>query len=258
MNENWSLKKRLLQTLIAALVTSALVGSYAFMFGDFGETEAKILLTTLSISYFSVTSLACAAVVERRKGGLFGAALGTTGIAVSAVGFLLFVPGIWAELWDSDALAKTMIILAIFAFSIAQICLLILVPLKRSVLWVFYATAAVILGLATFASGMIIVDAGDEWVIRIAGVLGILDGCGSVVIPVLYKLGDRDGADRLADCIELICPRCGRQDVYRIGAIQCSKCRLEISIRITGKPNAAYGLGQAPQPPKIRSVGVPR
>ncbi len=67
MGETWTLKQMILRMLIGALFLSALIGIYAFLFGDFCETEAKILLTTLSISYFSVTSLACATAFENKN-----------------------------------------------------------------------------------------------------------------------------------------------------------------------------------------------
>lgn len=235
MHLEWSLRRAVLRTLIIALVSSALVGIYTFLFGEFGRTEIKILMTTLSISYFSVTSLACAAAFERRAGTW----LAVAGLVVSSLGFLVFVPGIWAEFWDSEVFAKSMAILAIFAFSLAQVCLLSLVPLERGLRWVFYAAALVIFGLACLISGMIIVEEDDEWLIRIVGVLGILDGCGSLLIPVLYKLRGRPvvpaGENRF-DHIELICPRCGQRDTYAIGTLKCTGCSLPIHVDILAKP----------------------
>ena len=236
---DWSLKRAFLRTLIIALVSSALVGIYTFLFGDFGETEAKILLTTLSISYFSVTSLACAAALERKADNILAAA----GLIVSVIGFLVFMPGIWAEWWDTEAVAKTMVILAIFAFSIAQICLLGLVSL--SVRWVLYATTGAILALATLGSGMILIEGDDQWLLRLLGVLGILDGCGSLLIPVLAKLNSGTSVPIEGGQwkhVELTCPSCGHQDTYPIGTFHCAACPLEIRVEIHGKPN--------PLPPK--------
>ncbi len=230
----WSLKRAFLRTLVIALLSSALVGIYTFLFGEFGKTEAKILLTTLSISYFSVTSLACAATLES-KSGRWPA---MTGLVVSLLGFLLFMPGIWAEWWDSEAIAKSMVILSIFAFSLAQICLLTLVPLQRSVRWIFFATAIVILALATLGSGMIVFEEDDEWLLRAMGVLGILDGCGSLLIPVLFKLGGKAAAasdKSWLDHIELTCPRCGHRAAYPVGTLHCTQCSLAIKVEIDPK-----------------------
>jgi len=232
MAGKWFLKQAFLRTLIVALVASALVGIYVFLVGDFGRTEVKILLTLLSVSYFNVTSLACAAVLEKAKGRV----LAPVGLALGILGILVFIPAIWTERWDSEVLGKSMAVLAIFAFSFAQACLLVLAPIGKSVRWALLATIAVIFVLATFISGMIVFEAEDEWFFRIAGILGILDGCGSLMIPVLYKLGGRppseiDGPGQL-DHIELSCPRCGRRDTYAIGTIECGGCALRIAVEI--------------------------
>jgi hypothetical protein len=231
MAGNWSLKQVFLRTLIATVVAGALIGIYVFLFGDFGETEARILLTTLTISYFSVTSLACSAAFESRKAGQ----LAPVGLAVSMVGFLVFMPGIWVQDCEWEAYGKLMLILGFLAFSIAQACLLALVPLGRSVRWIFFAVVAVIFTLASLISGMVVFDTDCEWCQRIAGVLGILDGCGSLVIPVLYKLGgtsDETIGDGSLDRIELVCPRCGRREIYAVGAIKCEKCSLRIRVEV--------------------------
>ncbi len=85
----WSLKQIFLRTLIVALVASALVGIYAFLFGQFGPYEVKILVTALSISYFSITSLACGTAFEKKN----GAVLPALGLGISLLGFLTFMPG---------------------------------------------------------------------------------------------------------------------------------------------------------------------
>lgn len=238
MAEKRSLKQVFLRTFIATVVASAIIGIYVFLFGDFGETEMRILVTTLTISYFSVTSLACAAAFEKRKAGR----LAPAGIGVSIVGFLVFMPGIWVQDYEWEAYGKLMLILGIFAFSIAQACLLALVPLGRSVRWIFFAVVAVIFALASLISGMVVFETHVEWLHRIAGVLGILDGCGSLVIPVLHKLGGKSAqaiADGSLDRIELACPRCGHREIHAVGTIKCEECSLEIRVEVLGDAKKA-------------------
>jgi hypothetical protein len=236
MTDNIPLKQTLLRTLIGALILSALIGIYAFLFGDFGETEVKILLTTLTISFFSVTSLACAAAFEKKKMPL----LSVPGLILGFVGFLMFVPGIWAEWFDSEPYAKAMIILGIFSFSFAQACLLSLATLEQRFPWVLYAAFGSIFALASLVSGMIVFEADDEWLIRFAGVLGILDGCATVSIPVLYKLGKNEMGQFVEGPyreIELRCPRCGHQDTFPIGDVMCRDCSLKIRIEVEEDAN---------------------
>jgi len=233
MTDSLPLKRVFLWTLIVTLCISALIGVYAFLFGQFGDMEIKILLTTLSISFFSIIALACAAAFEMKKGSI----LAPLGLAVSLLGLLTFLPGIWGECFDSEAYGKTMGIVAIAGFALAHFCLLAIVPLEKSKRWVFYATSAFIFALAIHLSSWIIFEFhNEEFHIRIAGVLGILDGCGSLLVPILYKLGGRESfppvpTGRL-DRIELFCPRCGNRETYDVGTILCGKCSLKMNVEI--------------------------
>jgi hypothetical protein len=230
MGNRHSIKRILLYMVVGGLVLAALAGIYVLLFGTFGKTEEKILLTTLGSSYFSVTSLACAAAYEKRRHGL----LSIPGLALSIAGFALFLPSIWAEWLDSDAISKITIILAVFSFSFAQACLLSLVKLERRVVWVYYAAVVAILALAAIISAMIVYDQGG-WMLRFAGAVGILDGCLSLCIPVLHRLGGTLAVPTTVETyqrIELVCPRCGQRGSYPIGSISCRRCSLAIEIRI--------------------------
>jgi hypothetical protein len=183
MGKYQSVKRFLLYSVVGSLVLASLAGIYVLFFGTFGKTEEKILLTTLSISYFSVTSLTCAAAHEKRRHAL----LSITGLALSIAGFALFLPSIWAEWLDHEPISKIIIILAVLSFSFAQACLLSLVTLKGRTVWVYYAAVVAILALAAIISMMIIHDLG-EWMGRLAGAVAILDGCLSLCIPILHRL----------------------------------------------------------------------
>lgn len=241
MSENIPLKRTLLWTLIGALILSALIGIYAFLFGNFGDTEVKILLTTLAVSYFSVTSLACAAAFEKKRAPL----LTIPGLATGVFGFLMFVPGIWAEWFDTEPYAKTTIILGIFSFSFAQACLLSLATLEQRFQWVLYSGLGSIFALAMLVSGMIVFEADNEWLLRFAGVIGILDGCATVSIPVLYKLGTNETGQFIEGPfreIELRCPRCRQQRTFPLGETVCETCSLKIRIEVEDDSTTPVGL----------------
>ncbi len=157
------------------------------------------------------------------------------GLGVRAVGLVIVMRGRWVQDCDWEAYGKLMAILGIFAFSLGQACLLALVPLNRPVRWIFFAVVAVIFALASLISAMVVFEPHDDWFPRIVGVLGILDGCGSLVIPVLYKLGGTSAEmvpDGSLDRIELTCPRCGCRDEYAVGTVECKKCSLGIRVEI--------------------------
>ena len=227
MAPTWSLRHVLLRTLIAALVLAAVTGIGVLLFGTFGKITGQILMTTLTISFFSLTSLACAAAYEKR-GSLF---LAIPGLAVAAAGFGLYVPSIWAEWFEHEPVGKTMAVLGIFSFTFAHACLLSLACLKREAIWVLYAAWAAIFALATLLSVMLVFDLEKEWLVRLAGILGILDGSLSLCLPVLHLLGARQAVAK-AGQIDLACPRCGQRGQYPLGRIACPRCALVLRVEI--------------------------
>jgi hypothetical protein len=231
---NPSVKRLLLYSVVGTLVLAALVGIYVLLFGTFGKTEEKILLTTLSISYFSVTSLACAAAWEKGR-----RVLSVPGFLFSVAGFGLLLPSVWAEWFDYDPISKITAVLAIFSFSFAQVCLLSLVTLERRAVWVFYAAVGAILALAALVSVMIVLDKAG-WLLRVAGAVAILDGCLSLCIPVLHRLGRKpETPTESYTQIELVCPRCGERGRYPIGSISCRHCSLTMDVRIESNSQRA-------------------
>jgi hypothetical protein len=115
--------------------------------------------------------------------------------------------------------------------------------------------------LATLLSVMIVFELDKEWLVRLAGILGILDGCLSLCAPVLHLLGARQAvreagpvggpesggvpslghtpgrpaaphAGRASGQIDLACPRCGERGLYPLGRIACPRCALVLRVEI--------------------------
>ena len=61
-----------------------------FLFGSFGKTESRILLTVAAISGYSLLGLAATTALGQKPGWL-----GPVGLGVSAIGFVLAVTLIW-------------------------------------------------------------------------------------------------------------------------------------------------------------------
>ncbi|MDP3209324.1 MAG: hypothetical protein Q8M65_09270, partial [Rhodoglobus sp.] len=81
--------------IIVSLSLAALVGIVTLLTGTFGEVQGKIILTTLLVAGFSITSLCHLAVVGRalKIVGFFGIAMSALALATGAV-------LIWAS-WDN-------------------------------------------------------------------------------------------------------------------------------------------------------------
>ena len=165
----------------AILVVSALIAVSAVVRGDFGETDAKVLGTLLSLLVAGATAVSGLALAERS----ISAALGWTAVAGAGVCFLLQAAAIWDE-FSSDALGKWA------ATSIAVLLALLLVATQRLIvreerlLLLFYATALTA-ALAAAFTGVSVFDDGDGmW--EGVGVLSILTVLGYLLLPVVQRL----------------------------------------------------------------------
>ena len=227
MVEQISLRRTFLWMLIGAVGLSALLGVYVLLAGDIGQTEIKVLLTTLGVSYFSVTSLACAAAFE--KGKL--RALSLSGMAVGMAGFLTFLPGVWAEWFSSESYVKTMAVLAILSFSGAHACLLSLAKLDARFRWALLSAAGAIFVLAGMLCGMILEIIDGEAAFRWLGAIAILDAAATIGVPVLARLSrqtDVPVAEIASNEIEIRCPQCDGVGRYALGLTECGDCGLQL------------------------------
>ena len=232
MTSGTSMKRVFLQAIIATLIVTALVGIYVFLFGTFGKTEAKILGTTLTICYFSTTSLACSAAFEKKR----HPALSLPGLALGVLGLVFFIPSIWAEWFEIEAVGKAMGIIGVLSFSFAQACLLSLAPLQRRHAWVFYAAVALILALAAIISGIIIFEPHDEdWTCGLSALWRSSTAASPFACRYCTGWEGSEATEKTPQTysqIELVCPRCGERGIYATGKITCPKCSLGFRVEI--------------------------
>lgn len=84
--------------------------------------------------------------------------------------------------------------------------------------WIRVVALYRLFGLATQLSGMILAERDDEWLCRLIDVLGIIDGCTTILLPVLAKFVPHTGPiDATPAEIEIKCPWCGRRGGYSFG-----------------------------------------
>ncbi len=191
-------RKGAIYGIIISFSGAAVVGIIALLGGDFGETQGKILLTTVLFGAFSITALCHLAIADRAM-----RIVGVSGLLASGVALVTGLVLVWRD-WDAQDggldWLKIFAAAGILAVSFAHANLLLLLAGRRraAIRWglaatlVAIAVVAVMLIIPVVSDGEIPGQEGDlYW--RVFGVIAILDVLGTVVVPVL-ALFLRDGA----------------------------------------------------------------
>ena len=203
MSNRIDLRRIFLISLIASVATSAVIGIGVILFGDFGEFEVRILLTTLTVTTMSILGLACGAYLETGR----GQAMPIAGIMLSLVAALMCFLIIWDLLDDSWGFIKSFLTATMLAAACSHLSLLSLARLDRRFAWT--RTAAHICVWLLTALMLYILwaepESSDGLVTRILGVLAILVATITVVTPVLHKLSsDETNVEKIDAEIEAL------------------------------------------------------
>lgn len=181
-----NLRKLFLKVLIVSVVVSAVIGIAVLIFGNFGNYEVRILMTTLTVTAMSIGGLACGAYLETGEGRV----LPITGIIFSIVAGLLTFFIIWDISDESEVFLKITATATLIALSCSHLSLLSLARLDRRFVWsrgVAYLCitllAVTILYLMWFEP-----EGNSDLVFRVLGILSILVAAVTVITPVFHKL----------------------------------------------------------------------
>lgn len=187
MNETSAFRRVAATLTIGSFTIAALMGIYALLgAGDFGETEARILLTTLVVGCTSICVLCYLATAGTRWAAV-GAFGGFTAILPTVTALVL----VWSD-WDggdAEPLVQTFGVGVVVAVTFAQVCLLlVLAGQRRQLALVLWATVAMSAAVAALVSALI-TEVIDEDIWKLLGVVAILDVLGTLVTIALAKFG---------------------------------------------------------------------
>lgn len=175
------LRKLATGLVIVSFSIAALMGIVAILGGgEFGETEAQVLWTTVIVGLWSVTALCYLALAGHRYAlvGVLGAAAST-----AAAGFALWTT--WFDL-DGFELWKWQAVSSILAASLAQASLLLAFVGRRAIRATLGVTLLAVAVVAVMATIPILnEDVMTEGYWKTFGVVAILDVLGTVVLMAL-------------------------------------------------------------------------
>lgn len=113
-------KRALLRGIVASLSATALLAIVILLFGQFGQTEGRILTTTMLLAGFGLLALPAGFLFDQgRLTGLAGAVL-----ALATAGFALSVALVWSGDDPPEELAKTAATIAALAVGSTQVAAL--------------------------------------------------------------------------------------------------------------------------------------
>jgi hypothetical protein len=172
-----------LWVFIAFLTLTAIVAIVSLLSGEFGDTEVKILVTSLTISGASICAMSCAAFIERRR----SRALGIGGIVLAVLAAGLVIAGLWSGT-ENEHYWKVTGTAGVLAIAFAHGFLLALPELERRHRWAQLAAAASIAVLALQILVAMWAEIEDEAYFRVLAVVAVLVGFETLVIPILMRL----------------------------------------------------------------------
>ena len=234
--ERRSLGRRVRSLSLAIFFTSvavnAALGIYAVLAPDFGETQSKILATSLCVTGAVIVALACEPAWER---GLLGP-VPYAGAILAAAGFALTVFAMWSEI-DNEVYGKVVGTIMTAAAACTLASLLGLTRLAPRHRWVFVvALALLMLGATMFAIAPWLGDDPPDTYLRIMGVVSIVFAAFAVTVPVLHWVdrGVVTAMDVTAAEVRF-CPYCGKGIAGEHGvSVVCGRCGAEFVVTANG------------------------
>jgi hypothetical protein len=225
----WSARRVALTVFFTSVGVNAILGIYALLSPGFGETEGKVLLTSLSVTGAILLSLVCAPAWER---GLLGW-LPPVGAASGVAGFALAIATIWSEP-SGETLPKLMGTLLTVSAGAGLACLLALATLAPRFGWTFTAALSLIAVLVAMAVVGFWGGVDSAWYGRALGVVAVALAAFVVTIPVFHWLSRselRAPAESPAAATIGFCPYCGAALQGRVGAAAaCPACGARFTV----------------------------
>ncbi len=166
------------------------MGIWAILSGEFGETQGKVLFTTLTVVGTSILGLACGAFLESPR----SANLKFVPLAGIALAVLCGLTCFWL-IWGNDGngssgVFKFAFISFICAFSLAQLSLLSMAKLAGRFHWSLVMVYIVVFALDLIICPIIIFEPESDngLVIRLIGILSVVAASLTVMIPIFHWL----------------------------------------------------------------------
>jgi hypothetical protein len=239
------LRKAALRLLIVSIAVSGVMAIVALVSGEFGNLQAKVLLSALATAGASILGMACGAAWDRDR----WRRLATAGIALTLATLALTLVAFWIEPEPIETWMKCVGTGWLFAIATAHGCLLGMA--RTDALLARIRVASLLLGYLLAAALTLTVwqvsFTDTEVYARGVGVVAVLMLMGSLSLPVAGRLrslpadeaqaGTRPGAPE-SDAHRLMCPSCGHVQIAPLGEVLCAACAARYRVELEDEPGS--------------------
>lgn len=188
-----SYKKILLIVISLVLIINAFLGIIVVLFGELDGIGGDVLLTTLSVGYYTIVGLCAGALIDRKVYKYFA----YTVFCIAGVGLLFALIAIWSNVSiEFNWFSKTLISFINISLALGYISLLLIIRCKKDIvkilqyITIFFVTiCALIIETAIWD---LIGDDYDDFVAKTFLILLILTILLTLLIPILNKFLDSD------------------------------------------------------------------
>ena len=185
-----ALRRVVARFVIGTFALAAALGIYALVKpGPLGEVEGNVLLTTTIIGAAALAAL-CYLASSAGSWWPVGAVGGVVAVVPVAISLML----VWGDFQYSDGWWRTYGISMTLALTLAQISLLagLTGAARQRQRWLLISTALVAAAVAAVIIMLLLSDGGiGDDLIRLLGILAILDALGSITLIALRVFGGR-------------------------------------------------------------------
>lgn len=179
----------IIKILLASVTAAGIVGIISLLSGEFGEMQAKILLTVLLTSGFSIGTLIYMTVARQYQ------IVAIFGVIAAIISFCIGLSLVWLE-WNFfegnyEYVIKNYLFSTIVAIAIAHSCLIIrLLEHKTTYIRIGAGVTIGNVAILTGLLGYLLYGnlESSEVLFRLMGVIGILVAVGTIVTPVLARM----------------------------------------------------------------------
>jgi hypothetical protein len=182
------LRRPLLGLVAVALCVTALVAIAAIAGGNFGELEARVVLSTTALAVYGLLALPAGLLFERGHKRLLAGA----NASLSAAAFVVALVALWSSLGEGPGpfTWKTLLVLSLFAVATAQAAAVELrrrptdPPSLRALVWI---AAAAGYGDAALGSVAGILEISDSGYYRLLGAIAVVDALMLALLPIVRR-----------------------------------------------------------------------